>query len=116
MIKCIPLEEESRIIRLSADSSVNQDTAVSSNVLKICAIIIMVIDHIAAYMYQDFNQDIYNENIKSFETDYMSGIEHYNELYCKIAYGHQIRLYKDSAEKIGHPELAYFRGCFCNVG
>ena len=62
---------------------------------------------------KDFEKTIdefYNENIKSFETDYMSGIEHYNELYYKIAYGHQIQLYKDSAEKIGHPELASFRG------
>ena len=31
----------------------------SSNILKIVAIIIMVIDHIAAYMYRDFNQDVY---------------------------------------------------------
>ena len=62
---------------------------------------------------KDFEKTIdefYNENIKSFETDYMSGIEHYNELYYKIAYGHQIRLYKDSAEKIGHPELGSNRG------
>ena len=61
----------------------------------------------------DFEKTIdefYNENIKSFEKDYMSGIEHYNELYYKIAYGHQIQLYKDSAEKIGHPELASHRG------
>lgn len=31
----------------------------SSNILKIIAIIIMIIDHIAAYMYRSFNQDIY---------------------------------------------------------
>ena len=31
----------------------------SSNILKIIAIVIMVIDHIAGYLYKDFNQDIY---------------------------------------------------------
>ncbi len=55
----------------------------------------------------DFEKKIdefYKESIKPFEMGYMNGIEHYNELYYKIAYGHQIRLYKDSAEKIGHPD------------
>ena len=54
--------------------------------------------------------DFYHVNIKPFETSYLVGIEHYNELYYKIFYGNQIKLYKDIAEKIGHPELAYFRG------
>lgn len=31
----------------------------SSNILKIIAIVIMVIDHIAGYLYQEFNQDTY---------------------------------------------------------
>ena len=50
--------------------------------------------------------DFYDENIKPFEIGYHNGIEHYNELYSKINYGHQIQLFKDSAEKIKHPELA----------
>ena len=31
----------------------------SSNILKIIAIVIMVLDHIAGYLYQEFNQDTY---------------------------------------------------------
>ena len=54
--------------------------------------------------------DFYNENIKPFEISYLNGIKHYNELYYEIFYGNQIELYKDIAEKIGHPELAHFRG------
>lgn len=52
----------------------------------------------------------YFENIKPFETSYLNGIEHYNELYYKIFHGNQIKLYKDSAEKIGHSELSSSRG------
>ena len=52
--------------------------------------------------------EFYHINIKPFETSYLAGIEHYNELYYKIFPG--IKLYKDIAEKIGHPELAHFRG------
>ena len=54
--------------------------------------------------------EFYHINIKPFETSYLAGIEHYNELYYKIFSGNQIKLYKDIAEKIGHPELAHFRG------
>lgn len=32
---------------------------ISSNILKIVAVVIMIIDHIAGYMYKEFNQDIY---------------------------------------------------------
>lgn len=32
---------------------------ISSNILKIFAIIIMIIDHIVAYMHQNFEQDTY---------------------------------------------------------
>ena len=52
----------------------------------------------------------YKENIKNFEQNVVAGIVHFNKLYYKIDRGHQIRLYKDSAEKIGHMELAGFRG------
>lgn len=52
----------------------------------------------------------YKENIKKFEEDVITGIEHFNKLYYKIDRGHQIQLYKDSAEKIGHTEFAGFRG------
>ncbi len=52
----------------------------------------------------------YHENIQPFETGYLNGIAHYNALYCKIFYGHQMKLYKDSAEKIGHTELASEKG------
>lgn len=31
----------------------------SSNIIKIIAIVIMIVDHIAGYMYQEFNQDTY---------------------------------------------------------
>ena len=54
--------------------------------------------------------EFYDINIKPFETSYLAGIEHYNELYYKILYGNQIKLYKNIAEKIVHPELAHFRG------
>ena len=50
--------------------------------------------------------EFYTTNIKPFETGYLNGIKHYNELYYKIFYGHQIALYKDSAKKTDHPELA----------
>ena len=59
---------------------------------------------------EDFENTIdefYKENIKPFETGYLNGIKHYNDLYYdKIFYGQQIKLYKDSAQKINHPELA----------
>ena len=32
---------------------------ISSNILKIFAIVIMITDHVAGYLYQEFNQDIY---------------------------------------------------------
>lgn len=51
--------------------------------------------------------DFYKENIKPFEAGYLNGIKHYNDLfYDKILYGQPIKLYKDSAQKINHPELA----------
>jgi hypothetical protein len=59
---------------------------------------------------EDFENTIdefYKENIKPFETGYLNGIKHYNDLfYDKIFYGQPIKLYKDSAQKIKHPELA----------
>lgn len=59
---------------------------------------------------EDFENTIdefYNENIKPFETGYLNGIKQYNGLfYDKILYGQPIKLYKDSARKINHPELA----------
>ena len=54
--------------------------------------------------------EFYKENILPFETSYLKGIKNYNKLYYKIFYGNQIKLYKDIAEKIGHLELAHFRG------
>ena len=35
------------------------EKGISSNVLKIIAIVIMIIDHIAAYMYQNINEQTY---------------------------------------------------------
>lgn len=60
--------------------------------------------------FESISDGFYHDNIAPFETSYLNGIEHYNELYSKINYGHQIQLYKDSAEKLGHMELASFRG------
>lgn len=60
--------------------------------------------------FSDTIDAFYHMNIKPFETGFLAGIEHYNKLYSEIFYGNQIKLYKDTAEKIGHPELAYFRG------
>ena len=60
--------------------------------------------------FEETIDEFYNINIKPFEISYLNGISHYNELYYKIFYGHQIKLYKDSADKIGHQELASFRG------
>ena len=59
--------------------------------------------------FDDIIDDFYNENIKPFEMGYLIGIECFNELYNKIFYGHQLDLYKDSAIKIGHLELASYR-------
>jgi hypothetical protein len=61
---------------------------------------------IDAEEFEETIDEFYNENIKPFEIGYLNGIERYNELYYKIFYGHQIKLFKDSAEKINHPELA----------
>ena len=52
----------------------------------------------------------YHDHIVPFEISYLNGIERYNELYAQMKYGQPIRLYKDSAEKLGHMELASFRG------
>ena len=38
----------------------------SANILKILAIVIMVVDHIAGYLYQEFNQDILKVWVKLF--------------------------------------------------
>lgn len=65
---------------------------------------------IAVDEFENTIDEFYNESIKPFETSYMNGIEHYNELHYKVFYGHQLLLYKDSAEKIGHPELAHTLG------
>jgi len=59
--------------------------------------------------FDDVIDAFYNESIKPFEISYINGIQKFNELYSKIFYGQQIDLYKDSASKIEHMELASFR-------
>ena len=61
---------------------------------------------IEAEKFEDTIYSFYHENIAPFKSSYLNGIKHYNELYSKINYGQQIQLYKDSAQKIKHPELA----------
>ena len=65
---------------------------------------------IEAEKFEDTIYRFYHENIAPFKSSYLNGIKHYNELYSKINYGQQIQLYNDSAEKLGHMELASFRG------
>ena len=50
--------------------------------------------------------NFYNEFIKPFEVNLINGIENYNRIAYKELYGYQAKIYKDSAEKIGHKELA----------
>ena len=54
--------------------------------------------------------DFYNEFIKPFEVNLINGIENYNRIAYKELRGFQAKIYKDSAEKIGHKELAAYRG------
>ena len=65
---------------------------------------------IEADVFEETIDRFYEESIKPFEISYLNGIEQFNKLYYEIFYGQQIRLYKDSAKKIGHMELASFRG------
>lgn len=65
---------------------------------------------IEADLFEDAIDGLYDEIIKPFEISYLNGIEHFNKLYYEIFYGHQIRLYKDTAEKIGYMELSSSKG------
>ena len=53
---------------------------------------------------------LYNDLIKPFEIDYINGINNYNKFAYKELYGHQAKIYKDSAKKINCPDLAAYRG------
>lgn len=53
--------------------------------------------------------DIYTRYIHKFTEGFLAGIENFNRMYDGQLYG-KFELYRDSAESIGHPELAGFRG------
>lgn len=61
-------------------------------------------------LFEDTIDEVYNEVIKPFETSCLYGLEKFNKLYYEISNGHQLQLYKDSAEKIGHMELSSSKG------
>ena len=66
---------------------------------------------IDAEKFEDVIHGFYDEMIRPFETGYLNGIQCYNEFHSRIiVYGFPVRLYKDSAEKIGHQELASSKG------
>ena len=65
---------------------------------------------IEANVFEETIDSFYDESIMPFEISCLNGIEQFNKLYYEILCGQQIRLYKDSAEQIGHTELASFRG------
>lgn len=62
------------------------------------------------FEFESVIERLYNDYIKPFEKNYLEGIYNYNNvIFPKIKYNFEMKLFKDSALKIGHAELAAFR-------
>lgn len=65
---------------------------------------------IEIFEFESVIERLYNDYIKPFEKNYLEGIYHYNNvLFQRIKYNFEMKLFKDSASKIGHMELAAYR-------
>ena len=61
-------------------------------------------------VFQDKIDEVYNNYVKPFQTNYMDGLNNLYEIISKERYSFPLKLYKDSAYKINHPEFAGYRG------
>ena len=65
---------------------------------------------IEIFEFETVIERLYNDYIKPFEKNYLEGIYNYNNvIFPRIKYNFEMKLFKDSALKIGHAELAAYR-------